>query len=81
MQENAGLLNIDVRDNGEIFGKGFPVKKIGGQKLKITENIYDITPGIQKVLTDTSNIPMKKVNGKDREIFTNFLGSLNFENY
>ena len=31
------------------------------------------------MLTDTSNIPMKKLNDKDREIITSFLKSLNFE--
>ena len=43
--------------------------------------IYDITPCIQKVLTDTSNIPMKKLHDKGREIFNNILESLDFENY
>ena len=54
---------------------------MGGDKLKINENIYDINPAIQKVLTDTSNIPMKKLNDKDREIFIIILESLDFQNY
>ena len=33
------------------------------------------------MLTDSTNIPLKKLNDKDREIFTNILESLNFENY
>ena len=44
---------------------------MGGEKLNIVEKIYNITPGIQKVLTETSNIPLKKLNGKDNEIFIN----------
>ena len=48
---------------------------------KIIEKIYDITPGIQKVLTDTSEIPLKQINDKDNKIFINFLEKLNFENY
>ena len=54
---------------------------MGGSKLKINGKIYNITPGIQKVLTDPSNIPMKKLNDQDREILINNLESLNFENY
>ena len=54
---------------------------MGGNKLKINEKIYNITPGIQKVLNGTSNIPMKELNDKDREIFINVLESLDFENY
>ena len=54
---------------------------MGGKKLKIIEKIYNITPDIQKVLTDTSNIPLKKLNEKDRKLFNKNLESLDFENY
>ena len=63
------------------FWNGFPVEKIGGNKIKINENVFDITRGIQKGLTDTSNIPIKKLNDQDREIFNNILESLDFKNY
>ena len=63
------------------FWNGFPVEKICGNKIKINENVFDITRGIQKVLTDTSNIPIKKLNDQDREIFNNILESLDFKNY
>ena len=81
MKNNFGFFNIKERDNGDMFWNGLPVEKIGGNKLKINENIHVITPGIQKVLTDTSNIPLKKLNDQDREIFINILESLNFQNY
>ena len=81
MKNNTGFFNIEERDNGDIIWNGFPIEKIGGKKLEIDEKIYDITPGIQKVLTDTSNIHLKKLNDKDREIFNKFLESLDFENY
>ena len=54
---------------------------MGGNKLKINEKTYNLTPGIQKVLTDTSNIPLKKLNDKDNEIFNNILENLDFEKY
>ena len=66
MKNNAGFFKIEERDNDEVFWNGFPVEKIGGNKNKINENNFDITPGIKKVLTDTSSIPIKKLNGQDR---------------
>ena len=54
---------------------------MGGSKLIINEKIYNITPGIQKVLTDTTNRPIKKLNNQDGATFTIILESLNFENY
>ena len=81
MKENIGFFNIEERDNGDIFWNGIPVEKVGGNKIKINENVFDITQGIQKVLTDTSNIPIKKLNDQDRVIFINILDSLDFKNY
>ena len=81
MKKFFGFFNIEERDNGDVFWKGFPVEKIGGNKIKIDENIFNITQYIQKVLTDTSSIPIKKINDQDREIFNNILENLNFKNY
>ena len=80
MEKIAGFFKIEERDNGDVFWNGFPVEKIGGNKIKINENVF-ITRGIQKVLTDTSNIPIKKLNDQDREIFNNILESHDFKNY
>ena len=80
MRKNTGFSNIEESDDGDIFWNGFLVEKIGGNKVKINEKIHNITPSIQ-ILTDTSNIPLKKSNDKDREIFNNILESLDFENY
>ena len=81
MKNNSGFFNIEETDDGEFFWNGFPVEKMGGNKLKINGKIHNITPSIQKVLTETSNIPLKKVNDKDNDIFINILESLDFENY
>ena len=60
---------------------GYPIKVLGGTEVEINDKKQNITPGIQKVLTDTTNIPMKKLNGKDREEFSKNLERLDFENY
>ena len=81
MKKNIGFFNIEERDNGDIFWNGFPVEKMGGNKLKINEKIFDIAPNIRKVLTETSNIPLKKLNDQSRDTINNLLESLDFENY
>ena len=78
---NSGFFNIEERNAGGIFWNGFPVEKLGGNKLKINEKLYNITPGIQKILTDKSNIPLKNLKHQDGEIFIKVLESLDFENY
>ena len=45
---NAGFFNTEQRDNGDIVWNGFPVEKMNGNKPKIIEKIYNITPGIPK---------------------------------
>ena len=77
----TGFLNIEEANDGEIFWNGFTVEKMGGSKLKIIEKVHNKTPGIQKELTDTSNIPIKQLNDQDRGMFINILESLNFESY
>ena len=81
MNNIIGFFNIEKSDCGDIFWNASPVEKMGGNKVKINEKIHNITPGVQKVLTDTSNEPLKKLNDKDRETFNNILPSVNFENF
>ena len=52
-----------------------------GTEVGINGKNCNIAPGIRKVLTETSNIPLKKLNDKDRDTFNNISQSLDFENY
>ena len=81
IKDNTGIFKIEEKQNGDILWNGFPVEKARGNKLEINEKIYDITPGIRKVITDTTNIPMQKLNEQDNETFINILESVNFEIY
>ena len=60
---------------------GSPIEVSSGTEVEINGKNNNITPGIQKVLTNTSNIPLKNINDKDKEIFINILESLEFEKY
>ena len=60
---------------------GHPVKMLGGTEVEINDKIFNRTQGIQNVFTQTSNIPLKKLNNQEREIYNNILETLDFENY
>ena len=62
MKDNTGFFNIEETNHGEFFWKGFPVEKMGDNSFKIIEKIYNITPSIQKISTDTSSKPIKQLN-------------------
>ena len=81
MKDNVGFFKIKERDNGDVCWNGFPVEKMGGNKIKINDNVFNITQGIQKVLTDKTKISIKKLSNQDRETFNNILESLDFKNY
>ena len=81
MKNVTGFFNIEGTNDGEIFWNGFTVEKMGGNKPKINEKIHNITPGIQKVKIETSNIPIKQLHDQDKGIFINNLECLNFESY
>ena len=81
MKNNTGFCQTFGDREHEWMWNGYPVKILGGTEVEINVKKIDKTPGIQKVLTDTSNIPMKKLNEEDREIFNKILESLDFENY
>ena len=81
MTTNTGFFKTYYdRDRGWMWN-GHPIEMISGTKVEVNDKKFNITPGIQKVLTDLSNIPLKKLNNKDNEIFIIFLDNLGFENY
>ena len=58
---------------------GHPVKMLRGTEVEINDKKFNITPNLQKVSTETSNIPLKKLNDQEWEIYKNILGTI--ENY
>ena len=60
---------------------GHPVKMLRGTEVEFNDKKFNITPNLQKVLTETSNIPLKKINDEEWEIYKKDLGTLGFEKY
>ena len=80
MKNQKGFFNIEDK-KGDIFWNGFPVETLGGYKLENNEVIYNISDSLQKVITITANLPLKKLIDIDKEIYNNILKNLDFENY
>ena len=52
-----------------------------GTEVEINDKTFNITHNHQIVFTQTSNIPLKKVNDQEMEIYKNILETLDFDNY
>ena len=52
---------------------GYHTKKIGGTEVQIIDNKLNKTPGIQKVIVDSSYNTAKSANVMDKVVFTNML--------
>ena len=67
IKNNTGFFQTyEDREHGWMWN-GHPVKLLGGTEVEINDKKFNITPGFQKVLVDTSNIPLKKLNHKDND--------------
>ena len=81
MKDNTGLFKTKLDPKHGWMLNNHPIKISRGTEVEINNNKYNITPGIQNLFTEISNIPLKKLNDKDREICENILKHLIFENY
>ena len=52
---------------------GYPSKMSGGTEVEINNKKYNITPGIQKVFTDTSYITAKSMSDTEKLVFRDIL--------
>ena len=81
MTDNSRFVSTYYDPKHGWMWNGYLIQISFGTEVEIKDKKFNITPGILKVLTDTSNIPQKKLNDKDGEIFNKNLESLGFENH
>ena len=81
MTDNSGFFKTYCDCEHGWMWNGYPIKNTRGTEIEINHKKFNITPAFQKVLSNSSNKPLKKINDKDREILDNILQSLDFENY
>ena len=54
-----------------------PIKMLRGTEVKIINIEYNVTPGIQKVITDKSYNTAKSMNDKEKLVFRDILQETN----
>ena len=75
MKDNTGFFKTRHDPKHGWLLNNHPNKVLRGTEVEFNNIKYNITPGNQKVFTETSNILLKK-NDKDREIYENILKGL-----
>ena len=68
---------LDQKKGGRYMINGVNVDPMGGNNVKIGENIYEITPSIQKALTETS-YNFTKMSDDDILTFSKILNDINY---
>ena len=72
MKDDTGFSKTYYDSEHGWISNGYPVKMLGGTEVEIDNKKYNITRGTQNVFTQTSNIPLKKFNNQEREIYNQF---------
>ena len=81
MADNTGFFKTHYdRQRGWILNN-YPIKKPSGTKIEIDENEYNITPGIQKVFTDTKYETAKSMSDMEKVVFRDVLQKTNYNTY
>ena len=68
MTTNTGFFKTYYDRESGWMGNGYPVKMLRGTEVEINDRNFNITPNLQKVFTQTSNIPLKKIKDQEWEI-------------
>ena len=60
--------------------KNYPLKTLRGTEIEIYESQYNLTPGLQKVFTDTTYDAAKSMNDTEKVDFGNILQKTGYYN-
>ena len=71
------FVKLEEKDNGEVFWNNILIKPLRDSKVKIKENDLDVTPNIQKLLTNT-NLTTKFSDNYEKETVEDMLYSVGF---
>ena len=81
MKDNTGFFKTHYdRQRGWMLNNQ-PVKMLGGTKIEIDEKEYNITPGLQKVFTDTKYETAKSKSDAEKVVFRDILQKTNYNTY
>ena len=81
LKKNTGFFKTEHDPEQGWMLNRHPINILRGTEIEINSNKYNITPSLQKVFTETSSIPLKKLNDKDSANYVSILKDLSFQNY
>ena len=73
MTDNNGFFKIHYDQQQGWMMNNIPIKSTGGTEVKIKDNKYNITPGLQKVFTDKTYETAKSMNDNEKVVFGDIL--------
>ena len=79
-KDNTGFFKSSHNSQLGWMIKNFPIKMIGGTKVEINDNKYNITSGLQKAFTDKSYDTANSMNDMEKDIFRDILQKINYNN-
>ena len=80
MKDNTGFFKTYYDPQRGWMLNNYPIKTPGGTNVKIGGNKYDITPGLQKVYTDTKYETAKSMSDTEKVVFKDILSKTNYYN-
>ena len=80
MKDNTGFFKSSHDPQRGWMINNYPIKMVGGTKLEIIDNEYNISSGLQKVFTNKSYDTANSMNNMERVIFRDILQKTNYNN-
>ena len=65
MTTNTGFFKTHYDNERGWMWNDYPVKMLRGTEVEINDKSFNISPNLQKVFTQTTNIPLKKLNDQE----------------
>ena len=81
MIDNNGFFKTHYDQQRGWMLNNHPIKMPGGTKIEIDKNEYNITPGLQKVFTDTKYETAKSMSDMEKVVFRDILQKTNYNTY
>ena len=81
MKDNTGFFKTLYDPQRGWILNNYPIKMLGGTKIEINGYEYDITPGLQKVLTDTKYETAESMSDMEKVVSRDVLQKTNYNSY
>ena len=75
------FFKIKEDGNGQTLGNGKPVEISGNSRIERKGKVFNITPNLQNVFTDTTGTSLKKIDKMETLTYKQLLKTLNYKNH